>query len=378
MDSVENNWCSAPMSSGSAPAARRGGARNSGSPPPRKPFKPAKRDTARSSTRRPLRSYHELTRHRSVCQSRDEGDPSVQDQANSFTGLNVSMIMPEVLCPRAMARRLSQNMLPGDRGPQNHRIGRDVTARRKDDEMIDAGASNRQRGATTPGGACLRAHCATSARASAWRKSLRGPGVWRPVGRLTAGFAHDFDDLLTVLAGNLELILQSTSDDRIDELGPTSAGGGREPGAFLDRRTFVTRTRTTADPRPVNLNDQITGMLLPSSRRAVGQQIAVQLDLAAGIVACGGGSGGNGQQCSNCALNSRDAIPRGGEMWIRTRNQQNREDAERRARTARLCVCSPCRQRRRGNKLKTCASAPSSLSSPLRLKRMAPVSDTDQ
>ena len=174
-------------------------------------------------------------------------------------------------------------------------------------------------GATTPGGASLPAHCAISAGASAWRRSWRRPDVWSSAGRLAAGIAHDFNNLLTVLAGNLELILQSTDDDTIRGLARPALEAA-ETGAFLNRR-LLSLGRRRASVRPVNLNDRILESL-GLIQRGVGQQISIQLDLAAELWLAAADPAEIDSAVLNLVLNSRDAMPRGGEIRIQTRNQR--------------------------------------------------------
>ena len=198
-------------------------------------------------------------------------------------------------------------------------IGRDVTARRKDGGMIDVelsiGEWRDDAGRRLFAGA-LRDISARKRMEEELARTRR----LESVGRLTAGFAHDFNNLLTVLAGNLELILQSTSDDRIRNLARPALEAA-ETGAFLNRRLLSLGRKRRASPRPVNLSDRITEMFV-LIQRAVGQQIAVQLDLAAELWLAVADPAEIDSAVLNLALNSRDAMPQGGEIWIRTRNQR--------------------------------------------------------
>ena len=138
------------------------------------------------------------------------------------------------------------------------------------------------------------------------------------VGRVAAGIAHDFNNLLTVLAGNLELILQSTSDDSIRDLARPALEAA-ETGALLNRRLLSLRKRRTS-ARPVSLNDRILesfGLI----QRGVGEQISVQLDLAADLWLAAADAADIDSAVLNLVLNSRDAMPQGGEIRIQTRNQ---------------------------------------------------------
>ena len=196
-------------------------------------------------------------------------------------------------------------------------IGREVTARRKDGGMIDVelsiGEWRDDSGRRFFAGA-LRdiSRCKRVEEEEAQARRLESAG------RLAAGVAHDFNNLLTVLAGNLELILQSTSDDRIRGLARPALEAA-ETGAFLNRRLLSLGRRRTS-VRPVNLNDRILesfGLI----QRAVGQQISIQLDLAAELWLAVADPAEIDSAVLNLVLNSRDAMPRGGEIRIQTRNQ---------------------------------------------------------
>ena len=203
-------------------------------------------------------------------------------------------------------------------------IGREVTARRKDGGMIDVelsiGEWRDDAGRRFFAGA-LRDISARKRMEEELARTRR----LESVSRLTAGFAHDFNNLLTVLAGNLELILQSTSDDRIRDLARPALEAA-ETGAFLNRRLLSLGRKRRTSLRPVNLNDRITETFV-LIQRAVGQQISIQLDLAAELWLAVADPAEIDSAVLNLVLNSRDAMPQGGEIRIRTRNQTDREDA---------------------------------------------------
>src|SRR5271165_2939013 len=201
-------------------------------------------------------------------------------------------------------------------------IGREVTARRKDGGMIDVelsiGEWRDDSGRRFFAGA-LRdiSRCKRVEEEEAQARRLESAG------RLAAGVAHDFNNLLTVLAGNLELILQSTSDDRIRGLARPALEAA-ETGAFLNRRLLSLGRKRRPSLRPVNLNDRISetfGLV----RRAVGQQISIQLDLAPDLCLAVAEPAEIDSAVLNLVLNSRDAMPQGGEIRIQTRNQRIEE-----------------------------------------------------
>ncbi len=240
-------------------------------------------------------------------------------EADELLGANVSKIMPDYHASRHDGY-LDAYLETGV--GKIIGIGREVTARRKDGGMIDVelsvGEWRDDAGRRFFAGA-LRD---ISARKRAEEELARTRRL-ESASRLTAGFAHDFNNLLTVLAGNLELILQSTSDDRIRGLARPALEAA-ETGAFLNRRLLSLGRKRRPSLRPVNLNDRISetfGLV----RRAVGRQISIQLDLAPDLWLAVAEPAEIDSAVLNLVLNSRDAMPQGGEIRIQTRNQRIEE-----------------------------------------------------
>jgi len=254
-------------------------------------------------------------------------------EPDELLGANVSKIMPDYHASRHDGY-LDAYLETGV--PKIIGIGRDVTARRKDGEMVDVelsvGEWRDDAGRRFFAGA-LRD---ISARKRIEEELARTRRL-ESVGRLTAGFAHDFNNLLTVLAGNLELILQSTSEERIRDLARPALEAA-ETGAFLNRRLLSLARKRRTSPRPVNLNHRITEMFA-LIQRAVGQQITVELDLAADLWLAVADPAEIDSAVLNLVLNSRDAMPRGGQIRIQTRNQRIERTPTRRGARAGDYVC---------------------------------------
>ncbi len=240
-------------------------------------------------------------------------------EADELLGRNVSIIMPDEHASRhdgylEAYRKTGVAKVIG--------IGREVVARRKDGVMIDVDVSI---GEWRDG--VGRRFFAGALRDISERKrideELAQTRRLESVGRMAAGIAHDFNNLLTVLAGNLELILQSTSDDSIRGLARPALEAA-ETGAFLNRRLLSLGRKRRTSVRPINLNDRISesfGLI----QRGVGQQISIQLDLAADLWLAAADTAELDSAVLNLVLNSRDAMPHGGEIRIQTRNQRIEE-----------------------------------------------------
>lgn len=241
-------------------------------------------------------------------------------EADELLGANVSVIMPDDHASR------HDKYLEGYRNTGVARIigvGRELTARRKDGSRIDVELSIGEWRDDSG-----RLFFAGALRDISERKRIEQELAWtrrlESVGRLAAATAHDFNNLLSVLAGNLELILQSTSDENILAMARPALEAA-EAGAFLNRRLLSLAKRRRTSVRPVALNDrihEIFGLL----KRGVGQRISIHLDLAADLWIAAADPAEFDSAVLNLVLNSRDAMPDGGEIEIQTRNQ--RTDAE--------------------------------------------------
>ena len=237
-------------------------------------------------------------------------------EADELLGANVSMIMPE---DHAFRHDGYLDPYPETGVGKIIGIGRELTARRKDGSMIDVELSIGEWRDDSG-----RRFFACALRDISQRKRVEEELAWtrrlESVGRLAAATAHDFNNLISVLAGNLELILQSTSDENIRGMARPALEAA-ETGAFLNRRLLSLARRRRTSVRPVNLNDRIHetfGLL----QRGVGQRISIHLDLAADIWLAAADPAEFDSAVLNLVLNSRDAMPDGGEIKIQTRNQR--------------------------------------------------------
>jgi PAS domain S-box-containing protein len=141
------------------------------------------------------------------------------------------------------------------------------------------------------------------------------------VERLAGGVAGDFNNVLTVITGYVELLraeISAASPLRrfIDEIG--YAG---ERAAALTRHLLAFSRGTTAQPRSTDLNALVNSME-PMLRRLLGQDIELILLTAAGLGRVKADPAQIEQVIVNLATNSRDAMPDGGKLVIETANAE--------------------------------------------------------
>ena len=137
------------------------------------------------------------------------------------------------------------------------------------------------------------------------------------IGQLTAGLAHDFNNLLQVVNGNLELLAAKVSDDRQRRY-VESARNAAERGAKLTRQLLAFARKTRLDARAVDVSALI-GDFSEMMASSLGGQIALELDLGAGLAPAELDPDQFEMALLNILVNARDAMPEGGTVTVATR-----------------------------------------------------------
>jgi two-component system cell cycle sensor histidine kinase/response regulator CckA len=139
------------------------------------------------------------------------------------------------------------------------------------------------------------------------------------VGRLAGGVAHDFNNLLTAILGYTNLVL--------DELGPAHPSRpdveqiqhAAESAASLTRQLLAFSRRQVLQPEILDLN-LVVSNIESLLRRLIGEQIHFVTDLAPSVGRINADQGQLEQVLMNLAINARDAMARGGQLSIATRD----------------------------------------------------------
>lgn len=147
--------------------------------------------------------------------------------------------------------------------------------------------------------------------------ALRQAYKMEAIGRLAGGIAHDFNNLLTVAGGYLHLVLDATqlSDPRHQKLEHVLAACNR--ANMLTSQLLSFTRKQMIRPKPVNVNSLLSNMegLL---RPMLGEYVHLVTDLASDLPCVKADPNQLEQVVMNLAANARDAMPRGGELRIRT------------------------------------------------------------
>lgn len=139
------------------------------------------------------------------------------------------------------------------------------------------------------------------------------------VGQLTGGVAHDFNNLLAVILGNAEVLKDSVNPDLDAEVGAIIRASLR--GGELTQRLLAFSRKQSLVPRTIDLGALVSGML-DMLTRTLGETIEVSVMVSPRLWNAVADPGQTENVLLNLAVNSRDAMPRGGKLTIECKNER--------------------------------------------------------
>lgn len=150
-------------------------------------------------------------------------------------------------------------------------------------------------------------------------EQLRQAQKMEAVGRLAGGIAHDFNNLLMAITGYSELLLERVGDNEpmwreIDEI---RKAGVR--AASLTRQLLAFSRRQVLQPKLLDLNTVVLSVER-MLRRLIGEDVELVTALGEELGKVKADPGQIEQVIMNLAVNSRDAMPGGGKLVLRTAN----------------------------------------------------------
>jgi two-component system, cell cycle sensor histidine kinase and response regulator CckA len=148
------------------------------------------------------------------------------------------------------------------------------------------------------------------------------------VGRLVGGVAHDFANLLTLIAGYSDILLNRVHEKdpirpELDEIRKAANRGARLTAQLLG----FTRGQSV-EPQPLNLN-AVLADLQRMLGLVVGEHVHLETELSADLDQVVADPGQMEQVIMNLILNARDAMPAGGRIRIETANGEISESLAR-------------------------------------------------
>lgn len=149
---------------------------------------------------------------------------------------------------------------------------------------------------------------------------LRQSQKMEAVGQLTGGLAHDFNNMLAVIVGSLNLLERRLAKGETDvgRYVEAALGGANRAAALTHRLLAFSRLQPLA-PVPVDANRMVADMsdLLT---RTLGETVQVETVLSAGLWKAHADPSQLENVVLNLCVNGRDAMPDGGRLTVETNN----------------------------------------------------------
>ena len=149
---------------------------------------------------------------------------------------------------------------------------------------------------------------------------LRQSQKMEAIGQLTGGISHDFNNLLGIIMGNLELMKRAIgADEGLNKRVDTALRSAKR-GAELTKRLLRLSRRQIGTPNATPVNSLISGMM-ELLDKSLTQAIEIDYHLAQGLWWTTIDPGDLEDAILNLAINARDAMPDGGTLIIETENK---------------------------------------------------------
>lgn len=138
------------------------------------------------------------------------------------------------------------------------------------------------------------------------------------IGQLAAGLAHDYNNLLTVIMGNVELAMKETTSDHLRLASLKEIRMAAENAASLTRKLIVYSQKQIVAPEIVDLNSALES-IRPQLAQTLGEQIEISWFLGRGLGSIKIDPAQLQQILVSLCQNSREAIKGPGRVTIETR-----------------------------------------------------------
>ncbi|RZL01956.1 MAG: PAS domain S-box protein [Rubrivivax sp.] len=149
--------------------------------------------------------------------------------------------------------------------------------------------------------------------------ALRQSQKMEAIGQLTGGVAHDFNNVLQVIGGNLQLLREATRQDESAQRRVEAAMAGVDRGAKLALHLLAFARKQPLAPDVLNIGQRVHE-LDDMLRRVIGDSIELETVIASDLWNIFVDPHGLENVLLNLAINARDAMDGAGQLTLETRN----------------------------------------------------------
>ncbi|MEE8321491.1 MAG: PAS domain S-box protein [Gammaproteobacteria bacterium] len=138
-------------------------------------------------------------------------------------------------------------------------------------------------------------------------------------GQLTSGITHDFNNLLTIIIGNLTLLLEDINEmdnQEMKEILDDALSAAKDGENLIQRLMFISRKQKHRTQR-FDVNDVISD-ISSTLKRMLSENIVMKIDQTEGILMTDADRTQFESAILNLAVNAQDAMPKGGILTIKT------------------------------------------------------------
>ncbi len=190
------------------------------------------------------------------------------------------------------------------------------TRRRADGTLLDLNISIAALGNDGRDGYLLLVDDVTQQRAT--EEHLRQSQKMEAIGQLTGGVAHDFNNILAIIYGNLELLLERAPTPQLRAL-TTDALDAAERGASLTHRLLAYARQQQLAPSLVDIEKLIRDLSVVL-RRTVEESVQIDITIGEDLWPARIDAHQLENSLINLVVNARDAMPHGGRLTIAAEN----------------------------------------------------------
>ena len=147
------------------------------------------------------------------------------------------------------------------------------------------------------------------------------------VGKLAGGVAHDFNNVLTAISGNCDLLLLRKDQNHPDFNDLTQIKQNSNRAVTLVRQLLAFSRKQTLQPKLLAIQDVVSDTLYLLDR-LIGENITLSLDYGRDIGSVRADHQQLEQAIMNLVVNARDALEDGGSIVISTRNVRLSEEQQ--------------------------------------------------